>query len=264
MQMRHWTVGGRAAYGYRIRFLVGAVLVALLPAAVPALAQDQQGTLPPWLDVTIVRVTAGKQAEFEDMVKKLTMASNKANQPVVGVYQVVEGREGVYHVLMGHAKLAEKDNPPPPPLKPDEMAGVMGRLLPTLAEGHTFLARTFPQFANTGEKDAQTKYLLLRTVRVSVSRTDDFIKWIETDLMPAIKKAKLGLTVSEGVFGDSPQNFYFATPIIDYAAFDGPDPVQASMSPKAYQQMFDKLKGITESQEMTLLRMRTDLSSPTE
>ena len=262
MQIRFLTVGGWAAYASRIPLLVGVVLVGLLPAS--AWAQDQQQTTPPWLEVTVVHVKAGHQAEFEDMVKKLTMAGAKAKSPPVEVAQVVEGDQGVYHIVAYHQKLAEKDNPPPPPMKPEEMAGVIGRLVSTLGQGRTFLAASLPQFSTEGDGDAQPKLLFLRKVHVAANRGDDFVKWIETDLMPAIKKAKMGLTVSRGVFGDSPQNFYFASPVANWAAFDQPDPLRAAMSAKAYQQMIDKLKGITEGQEITVLRLRSDLSSPAE
>ena len=266
MQIRFLTVGGWAAYASRIRLLVGVVLVALLQASasISAWAQDQQETLAPWLDITIVQVKAGHQGEFEDLMKKITAANIKAKRPPTGVYQVVAGSPGTYHILTGMQKLAENDNPPPPPMKPEEMANVVNRLLPTLAEGHILYARTFPQYQTQGDGDADAKLMLLRTVRVVAQRGDDFLKWVDNDLMPAMKKAKMGVTVSQGIFGDSPQNYYFASPVANWAALDQPDPLRESMGAKAYQQMLDKLKGVIESNELTLLRFRDDLSNPTD
>jgi hypothetical protein len=247
--------------------LVGAVLLALVPLSGEAQQQQpQQAGLTPFLDVTIAQVKAGQAAEFEDLVKKFSAAANKANLPPVQIFEVIRGSPGQYHIVVPVQALARNDNPPPPPMKPEDMANLVNRLLPTLSSGHNLVARTYPQLSilPTAAPTAAPSLAVLFTTRVVAGRQDEYLAWVESDLLPAIKKANVGFYVlSSGFLGDSGQNFYGVAPVPNWAAFDGPNPLVTALGQAAFQRMIDKLNGIVESEELTLLRVRPDLANPT-
>ena len=246
---------------YCISSLVAVLFVALLPTSTRA--QDQQAAAP-WVNVTVVHVKPGQTANFEDRIKEVTAASAKAKRPPVEIYEVVRGDQGTYHIVAQVPALAQNDNPLPPPMEPGEMANFLNRLLPTIDSSHNFIARNYPQDQISGDGDAQAKLLLLRSVHVASQRGDDFVKWVESDLLPNLKKAKMSFTLARGSYGDSAQNFYIAEPVADWAALDKPSPIAAMLGEKGMKQLTDKLKGIVESGEMTLFRPRPDLANPTQ
>lgn len=242
-----------------VSVLTSAALLALLPLS--SQAQQTPPQVPAWLSVLIVHVKSGQGPQFEDLVKKITMASNKANRPPVQVFQVVNGEQGVYHIVSTHQALAENDNPLPPPMKPEDMANIINRLLPTTDSARSFTARTYPQYSMLDANGAPPKLEILRTTRVVATRGDDYVKWLERYLMPALKEAKVSnFVLSRGFLGDSPQNFYLTVPVANWAEFDQPDPVGAALGQAAT----DRLRGIVESTEITLVRPRPDLANPTE
>jgi hypothetical protein len=252
---------------YRFSSLVAAVFLVLVPLSGEAQQQQQQQAgLAPFLDVVVVQVKAGQGPEFEELVKKFAAAARKANLPPVQIFEVVRGTQGVYHIVTPMQALAQMDNPPPPPLKPEDMANLFNRLLPTLASGHSFVARTYPQFSilPSAPPAPASSLAVLITTRVVAGRQAEYLKWVGSDLVPAIKKAKVpSYVMSGGFLGDSDQNFYGVVPVANWAAFDGPNPLVAAMGQAAFDKMFDKLDGIVESGELTLLRPRPDLANPT-
>jgi hypothetical protein len=261
MTMRFSTVSDYSIRLYCISSLVAVLFMALLPTS--ARAQDQQAAAP-WFNVTVVHVKPGHTADFEDRVKGIAAASAKAKRPPIEIYEVVRGDQGTYHIVAPVQKLAENDNPLPPPMGPGEMANFINRLLPTIDSSRNFIARNYVQDQITGDGDAQAKLLLFRSVRVVAQRGDDFVKWVESDLLPNLKKAKMSFTFAQGSFGDSAQNFYVAEPVADWAALDKPSPIEAMLGAKGMKQLTDKLKGIVEYSELTLFRPRPDLANPTQ
>ena len=261
MTTRLLSKNGSAMHRYCMLSILAAAIVAL--STTPTSAQDQQAPAP-WVNVTVVHVKPGQAANFEDRIKEVTAASAKAKRPPVEIYEVVRGDQGTYHIVAQIPALAQNDNPLPPPMEPGEMANFLNRLLPTIDSSHNFIARNYPQDQISGDGDAQAKLLLLRSVHVASQRGDDFVKWVESDLLPNLKKAKMSFTLARGSYGDSAQNFYIAEPVADWAALDKPSPIAAMLGEKGMKQLTDKLKGIVESNEMTLFRPRPDLANPTQ
>ncbi len=233
-------------------------LLAFLTVA-PVKAQDNQA--PAWLDVTIVQVKGGKGAEFESLLKDMMAARRKANLPVGQVFSVASGHPNEYHIVTPMQSLAVNDKPQPF-MQPAAQAVWLMRITETIDSVRFFYARTYPQHSIEGNTNGPPpQLLLLRTVQVVSGREDDYEAWVANQLMPAMRQANvMGHTLSRGVFGDSPKNFYHATPVANWAALDGQDPLLASMGERRYNQMLDALDGMIERNDLIVARLRPDLT----
>jgi hypothetical protein len=237
---------------------IGLGVLALLTVA-PARAQDDQA--PAWLDVAILQVKGGKGPEFESLLKEMMAAQREAGQPVGQVFSVVAGHPNEYHIVTPIQALARNDDPQAV-MPPGAQAVWFMRITETVDSARFFYARTYPQHGLAGNANAAPPTLLfLRTVHVAAGRGGDYEAWVENQLMPAMRQTDLlGHTLSRGMFGDSPQNFYHAIPVANWAALDGPDPVLEALGERRYQEMLDGLDGIVESNSFVLARIRSDLT----
>lgn len=236
--------------------LAGVVLAA---AAAPGYAQQQQG-IAPWLDVVIVEVRGGAAADFEDRVKELMAARAEANMPPTLPFQVVSGHPNVYHFISPKQAMADNDTPPEPPMSPEEMAIWESRISQTTDSIRFFVARTYPQYSLGAEQGPpESEMLFLRTVKVAPGRQADYEAWVGQQLMPALRETDLqSHTMSNGFVGDSPQNFYHAITLENWAALDS-NPLLEVLGEEGYRRLSQGLVGIAQSDEITVLRPRTDL-----
>jgi hypothetical protein len=223
--------------------------------------QSQQTQLSPWLDVAIVEVKGGRAADFEDRVKELMTARANANMPPTLTAQVVAGQPNVYHFVSPMQNLASNDNPTEP-MSPEKMAMWQSRISETTDSVRFFAARTYPEYEIATPQGAPAPTLLfLRRVEIAPGRQADYEAWVDGELMPALRETDvLGHTMSSGFVGDSPQNFYHAIPLENWAALDGQDPLREVMSQAQYDRLIAGLVGIVQEDEITLLRLRNDLA----
>ena len=151
-----------------------------------------------------------------------------------------------------------------PPLAPAQMAVWQQRVTNTIDASKHFYARMIaaPAAAAGNAPNAPPGLSVLRTVKVRSGKQAEFIAWLHKDLEPAMKKANNGAVISQGALGDSPKNFYFAGGVANWAAFDEPDPFVKALGEKGTQELFDKIDGIVEDNEVTVLRPRPDLMAP--
>jgi hypothetical protein len=224
-------------------------------------SQSQQTEPSPWLDVVIVEVKGGRTADFEDRVKELMTARAEAKMSPTLAAQVVAGRPNVYHFVSPMQNLGSKDNPTEL-MSPEEMATWQSRISETTDSVRFFAARTYPEHAIAMPQDApEPSLLLLRRVAVAPGRQADYEAWVDGELMPALRESDvLGHTMSSGFVGDSPENFYHAIPIENWAALDGQDPLREVLSQAEYDELIAGLVGIVQEDEVTLLRLRNDLT----
>jgi hypothetical protein len=225
----------------------------------PSYAQNEQQFQ--WLSVFILHVKPDRVGEFESLAKQMTAASAKAGEPAAQIWQVEAGEGGVYHVVIPMASMASQDNPKPP-LGPAQMALWEQRITNTLDSSRHFFARLISMSAP--ENAPPAKLTGLRTVTVASGKQDEFIAWTKNDLAPAMKKANVGATLSQGMLGDTPRHFYFAGGIANWAAFDKPDPLTTALGEQGAQALFDKLNGVVVNNEVTILMPRPDLMAPAQ
>lgn len=232
-----------------------AMLVGLL--ALPAAAQND--AQPPWLDVVIVQVANGQGPAFEDLLKDFQAARQAAGMPTGQVFQVIMGHPNEYHMVTPVQSIAVNENLPPP-MPEAQMAVWQQRITSVVDSVRFFYASTYPANGIQAAANApQPTHLLLRTIRVASGREADYESWVTNTWLPAFKETRpLGHTMSRGVFGDSPQNFYHAYPLAGLEGLDAPDPMM-SLGQRRYDQVFDALGDMVESHELIVATIRTDL-----
>lgn len=242
---------------------VCAALVLLIALPLPAKAQE--GEPAPWLQVRIVEVKPDRTGEFEDLVKDLMAARAEAGMPAIMAYQVVRGDVGTYHFVEPLTNLGQLDEAPEPPMPPAEMAAWESRIVETLQSNRFFIARTYPDHSFQTDAAENAELMMLYIQHTHRDRGTAYEEWVAEDLVPALQEAEiLGHTMSRGAIGDSGQTWYHAVPIANWAAFDEPDPIVAALGEDAAERLFRQGDKLVDSGENVLVRMRADLSSPTE
>lgn len=245
----------RSGYLFSFKSLAIAMLGAFI--ALPAAAQND--TPPPWLDVVIVQVKNGEGPAFEDLLKDLQDARQAAGMPTGQVFQVIMGHPNEYHIVTPVQSIAATEAMPPP-MPEAQMAVWQERITRTVDSVRFFYASTYPANGIQAAANApQPTHLLLRTIRVASGHETDYESWITNTWLPAFRETRpLGHTMSRGIFGDSPQNFYHAYPLAGLAGLDAPDPLM-SLGQRRYDQIVDALGDIVESHELIVAVIRTDL-----
>lgn len=233
------------------------IAVGLLAVGVAGPASSQDAAAPAWLDVAIARVMPGEQPAFEDLIKQFMDARQAAGLPTGTVYQVVIGHPNEYHVVTPIQSIAATAAEPPPMPEAD-FAVWLGRVQDTLDSVRFFDASLMADFAVAGPDNAPL--LLLRSIRVVSGKEAEYERWVADQYLPAFRQTEgMGHTMSRGVYGDSPQNYYHAYGFSDMGLLDAPDPLIAILGQRRYDQVFDALDGIVASHEMVVAAVRSDL-----
>lgn len=221
-----------------------------------AVAQD---VAPAWLDVAIVRAKPGQNADLEDRIRELLQAQQDSGQTVSQVFEVAAGNPGEYHIVTPIVALAMNDNPVPP-MPPAEMAAWVARIVQHIDSARFFYARLYPDHAIQTEAGNSAPMLLLQTVRVIAGKDAEYETWLSEDVLPALRESNaIGHTLSRGAFGDSPQNYYHAIAVENWASLDGPNPLMQHLGQRGYEQLMDGADDIVESISLTLASVRSDL-----
>jgi hypothetical protein len=240
-------------FGRSGRFAVVA-LAALI--ALPAVAQE---AAPAWIQVVVVQVKPGHGPDFEDRISELMAARQAAGLPLGNVFEVEAGSPGEFHVVTPLQSMGQLENEAPP-MAPPEMVAWTNRVLQHVDSTHWFYARLYPEHGIQNDAGASANLLILIKRRVVDGKQAEYQAWVADHMMPAARQSDmLGHTFSQGIFGDSPQNFYHAMPVANWSAFDTPNPMQQSLGQRAYDQLMNRLDGIVESTELTVAAVRSDL-----
>jgi hypothetical protein len=233
--------------------VISTVVIGMLAYA-PAHAQNAPQFQ--WLSVYILHVKSDRVGEFEALAKQMTAAQAKAGEPPTQIWSIEAGESSVYHVVQPMVSMGELDNAKPP-MGPAQLAMWVQRITNTIDFSKHFFAHIVTQIAAPNAPPATLT--TLRTVTVAAGKQGDFIAWVKNDLTPAFQKANLGAVVSQGAFGDSARNFYFAGGVPNWAEFDKPNPLVAALGQKGNDMLFDKVEGFVQENVLDVLRPRPDL-----
>jgi hypothetical protein len=240
-----------------VRTWLGCIAAGLLAVGTAGPAASQDAAAPAWLDVAIARVNPGDAPAFEDLIKQFMDARQAAGLPPSTVYQVVIGHPNEYHVVTPIQSIAASQAEQPP--MPEAAFAVwLGRIQDTLDSVRFFDAALMADYAVAGPDNASL--LLLRSIRVVSGKEAEYESWVADQYLPAFRQTEgMGHTMSRGVYGDSPQNYYHAYGFSDMSLLDAPDPLIAILGQRRYDQVFDAIDNIVESHEMIVAAVRSDL-----
>jgi len=244
-----------------VRFAAVAALGTALASASHAQPGQPGQEIPPWLDIVVAEAKLGHEADLEDRMREMALAqAGDANAPQASVFQVVSGKPNVYHIVIPRASMAVADTPAASPMPPEQMARWEQRISEATESVRFFVARTYPQFTIAADPNApEPALLMLRTIQVAPGRQPEYEAWVAQRLMPVLRESNvLGHTMSNGFVGDSPQNFYHAVPLPNWAALDR-NPILEALGEQGFQELAQSMAGIVQRDEITVFRPRTDL-----
>ena len=237
-------------------YAVLASMASIVLMSAPASAQDGQ---PAWLSVAIVQVKAGHAPDFEALASDLMHAQQEAGMPAGQIYEVLLGNAGEYHVVTPVASIAANETSPPP-MAPEAMAVWLSRVTQHIDSVRFFYAQIHAEHSIQTDAGAGAEMLLLQTIRTVAGMEDEYVDWVTDFLMPALRESDVaGHTLSSGLFGDSPQNFYHAVPVVSWSFLDQPHPLMRSLGQRAFEQLVERTEGIVESNSIVVARARNDL-----
>lgn len=245
------------------RFAAVAAVGAALASASYAQPGQPSQEISQWLNVVIAEVKPGHEADFEDRVREMVRAqSADPSRPQAMIYQVESGHPNVFHIVTPRESMGIADTPTTP-LPPEQMAQWRQRIAQVTESVRFFVARTYPQFSIEADPGApEPTLLLLRTIQVAPGRQAEYEAWVAQRLMPVLRETSvLGHIMANGFVGDSPQNFYHAVPLANWAALDR-NPMLEVLGEQGFQEFAQSIAGIAQRDEMIVLRPRTDLMGP--
>jgi hypothetical protein len=222
----------------------------------PSFAQNDQ---PNWLSVAVVQVKPGHAPDFEALLSDLLQAQQDEGRPGSQVFEIALGNAGEFHIVTPVASIAATETAPPP-MDPAQMTQWMSRVTQHLESARFFYAALHPEHAIQTDAGGSAELLVLQTIRTVAGSQDEYAEWVTDFLVPALRDSDVaGHTLSTGLFGDSPQNFYHAFVVRGWSELDQPNPLQRSLGQRAYEQLLDRNEGLVESVNIAVARVRSDL-----
>ena len=127
---------------------------------------------------------------------------------------------------------------------------------------HTYIAQSLPELSWRNPKlSGLPPYLVLTHRWITPGRTREYEDFEKNDYLPLVKKAEgNGRTVSRIRFGSSPNEYYQFTPIYDLVELDQPPKVTQMIGADNLAKLNQKLVGLVQRTETTILRLRPELS----
>lgn len=127
---------------------------------------------------------------------------------------------------------------------------------------HTYIGQSLPELSWRNPKlSGPPPYLVLTHRWITPFRTREYEDFVKNDSLPLLKKAEAnGQTVSRIRFGGSPNEYYIFTPVYDLVELDQPPKVNQMIGPDNLAKLNQKLVGLVQRTETTILRLRPELS----
>lgn len=246
-----------------------AVLGGLLALTFPLACWAQDDGLPEWFQVRVIEVERDRVADWEDRAQEISAAVADSEEPAITIFEVLRGDIPTYHVVQPINDIGMFDDPPAPPLEPAAMATWSHRVSEVEASHHVFFAQVYPEYSfqneGGGAMPGDGPELMMLSIRRNLpGRLPDYETWIGEELVPALREAGItGHTLSRGLIGDSPRNWYHVTPVESWEALET-DPLFEALGQEEYAELMTSGGSMIESAENVLLQSRPDLSTPAE
>jgi hypothetical protein len=236
------------------RLLAIVAVVVLMPLT--GLAQDDG---PAYLQVRTMVVKNGSVLEFLELQKQFADAGKAAGQSRA-FWQEVRGNAMAYHSVRGVDKLAENDTGFKPPMDDDKWRAWLEAFGETIASTTLQTLRNHPGHAIPPAEGSEPNLMLLRYRTVETGKGNDYRRWIENSLIPALKKGDVkGVSYSQMRLGGNPDMWISATQIPNWAAMDGPG-MLGHLSSDEISVLLGPSNAMVTDHEVKILLYRSDLS----
>ena len=227
------------------------------PAAAPT---------PELLNITVVSVKPGMNAEFQDLIKNTTNPGLKKGGLVWRtVWQsTAAGGDAFEYVLVSPVgKFAEYDGPGAleKGLGAQGFAAWQTKASTMVTSVCRLIVRTRPELSFERQPPGQPKLAVVTSIHVAPNRNSDFENFVKNDYIPVMKQAQVTYLVSQTIFGGDANEYVTLTLRDSFADLDkGPVTVQA-LGQEGSQKLMQKIPaGTVVHVERSLLRIMPDLS----
>ena len=221
---------------------------------------------PQFLNITVVSVKPGMNAEFQDFIKNTTNpALKKGGLMWRGVWQsTAAGGDAFEYVMVSPVgKLAEYDGPGAleKGLGAQGFAAWQTKASTMVTSVHRFIVRTRPDLSFERQPAGQPKLAVVTSIHVAPNRNSDFENYVKNEFMPVMKQAQVTYLVSQTIFGGDANEYVTLTMRDSFADLDkGPVIVQA-LGEEGAQKLTQKLPaGTVVHVERYILRFMPELS----
>ena len=221
---------------------------------------------PQFLNITVVSVKPGMNAEFQDFMKNTTNpALKKGGLMWREVWQsTAAGGDAFEYVMVSPVgKFAEYDaaGALEKGLGPQGFAAWQTKASSLVTSVHRFIVRTRNDLSFEKQSAGPHKLAVVTSIHVAPNRNSEFENYIKNDYMPVMKQAQVTYLVTQTIFGGDANEYVTLTMRDSFADLDkGPVLVQA-LGEEGAQKLLQKLPaGIVVHVERSLSRLVPELS----
>jgi hypothetical protein len=216
------------------------------------------------IQVTVVKVKPDLLNEWLEFQKNETIPMlKKAGAIRRDAWQTgIFGESGMYAfvVPIENFNQDDGDNPPLRALGADGARAYAEKNRRFLVSSHTFADETRPDLGNEVKMTGPPKLALLSNVQIAFGKGPDYEALVKSDLLPVMRKARLGYAVSQTVLGGDINEF---TTLIFYDSFADigkGHPFDRILGADGSRQLTAKAVGIVTHVERSVIRYVPELS----
>jgi hypothetical protein len=228
-------------------------------AAKPALPPKRE-----MIQVTVVKVKADLLNEWLEFQKNETIPMlKKAGVTRRDAWQTgIFGESGMYAFVMPieNFNQYDGDNPPLRALGAEGARAYVEKNRRFIASSHTYAEQTRPDLGYEVKMTGPPKLALLSNVQIALGKGSEYEALIKSDVLPVMRKARLGYAVSQTVLGGNINEF---TTLIFYDSFADigkGHPFDRILGADGSRQLTAKAVGIVTHVERSIVRYVSELS----
>jgi len=216
------------------------------------------------IQVTVVKVKPDLLNEWLEFQKNETIPMlKKAGAIRRDAWQTgIFGEAGMYAfvVPIENFNQYDGDNPPLRALGADGARAYAEKNRHFLVSSHTFAAQTRPDLGNEVKMIAPPKLALLSNVQIAFGKGPDYEALVKSELLPVMRKARLGYVVSQTVLGGDINEFTTLILYDTFADIGKGHPFDRILGTDGSRQLTAKAVGIVTHVERSVVRYVPDLS----
>jgi len=248
-------------------FLSATVLVASFSAGFFNVCVAQNDVQPRWTVSTTIKVKPEMRHEFEEYLKELMAAYNKAGAVSFLTLETFAGDTTEYTTVVPVMKFGDLDGP-------SIVIKVLGearweRLSRNMALCYTTQTRQYatPQTGleiNKTDVPMGIYWVETRTL-VLPGKMGDYLNWLKYDYRPALEKAGVAhFQVSQPIFGAAAGEIVTTRMLKNLAEIDGGPVLSKALNDEEARAVGAKSMALVSSSNTRIVRWRTDLSYSTD